>query len=186
MFGPASIVLRTQADHSACCLQPSFRKLTVRLLTFSASAVVLAPAFCFVCCRDLAPCLACCWLCSFPSFHHFSPACCVCSVGVLFSFFDSAGRFARVLRTYSSAHSAHTDSVLLVSSPIVRRLSSTSCCVRQSGVASFLLNVTTRSVGRVSFSVLCLNSLAAHRDLSHLCAARRLLRAARSSSVTLW
>ena len=36
-------------------------------------------------------------------------------------------------------------------------------------------------VGRGSFPVLCLNSLAAHRDLSHLCAARRLLRAARSS-----
>ena len=122
----------------------------------------------------------------FPFLSSFLPCCCVCSVGVLFSFFDSAGRFARVLRTCSSAHSAHTDSVLLVSSPIVRRLSSTSCCVRQSGVASFLLNVTTRSVGRVSFSVLCLNSLAAHRDLSHLCAARRLLRAARSSSVTLW
>ena len=38
----------------AYCLQPSFRKLTVRLLTFSASAVVLAPAFRFVCCRTLA------------------------------------------------------------------------------------------------------------------------------------
>ena len=52
-FGISSIVFRTQAVHSACCLQPSFRKLTVRLLTFSASAVVLAPAFCFVCCRTL-------------------------------------------------------------------------------------------------------------------------------------
>ena len=38
------------------------------------------------------------------------------------------------------------------SSPIVHRLSSTSCCVRQSGGC---------------FSVLCLNSLTAHRDLSH-------------------
>ena len=38
----------------AWCLQPSFRKLTVRLPTFSASAVVLAPRFCSVCCRALA------------------------------------------------------------------------------------------------------------------------------------
>ena len=36
MFGIVSVDSRTQAVHSACCLQPSFRKLTVRLLTFSA------------------------------------------------------------------------------------------------------------------------------------------------------
>ena len=77
---------------------------------------------------------------------------------VPFSFFDSAGRFARVLRTCSSAHSG------------------------QSAVASFQHLVTTGTVGR-GFSVLCLTSLAAHRDLSYLCAARPLLRAARSSSV---
>ena len=53
-FGTASIVFRTQAVHSLCCLQPSFRELVVRLLTYSTSAVVLAPAFCFVCCRALA------------------------------------------------------------------------------------------------------------------------------------
>ena len=103
---------------------------------------------------------------------------------VPFSFFDSAGRFARVLRTYSSAHSAHPEFGPL--SIVVHRRSSTWCCVRQSGVASFLLLVTTGAVGRGSFSVLCLNSLAAHRDLSHWCAARHLLRAARSSSITLW
>ena len=52
-------------------------------------------------------------------------------------------------------------------------------CVRQSDYASFLLLVTTGAVGWGSFSVLCPSSFAAHRDLSHLCAARRLLRAAR-------
>ena len=88
--------------------------------------------------------LSCLLLALLVPFHSsFLPSCCVCSVGVLFSFFDSAGRFARVLRTCSSAHSAQSDSVLLVSSHIVRRLSSTSCCVRQSGVASFLLKVVT-------------------------------------------
>ena len=82
--------------------------------------------------------------------------------------------------------SAHSDSVLRISSPIFHLLSATSCCVRQSGVAGFLLLVATGAVGRGSLSVLCLNSLTAHRDLSHLCVARRLLRVARSCSVTLW
>ena len=68
--------------------------------------------------------------------------------------------------------SAYSDSVLRLSSPIVRRLSSTSCCVRQSGVASFLLLVTTDAVSHGSFC-----------SLSEL---TRCLRAARSSSVTLW
>ena len=53
--------------------------------------------------------------------------------------------------------------------------SATSCCVRQCGVAGFLLLVSTGAVGRGSFTVLCLNSLTAHRGLSLLCVARRLL-----------
>ena len=129
-------------------------------------------------CRFFSSFLPCCWVCCFGS-----PALPDILMPVSFSFFDSAGRFARILRTCSSAHSAHPNSVLWVSSSIVHRVSSTSCCVRQSGAASFLLLVTTGAVGRGDFSVLCQNSLAAHRDL---CAARRLLRAARSTSVTLW
>ena len=49
----------------------------------------------------------------------------------------------------------------------------------------FFFLVTTDAVGRGSFSVLCLNSLAVHRDLRQLCGARRLLLGARSSSRTL-
>ena len=43
----------------------------------------------------------------------------------------------------------------------------------------------TGSSGCDAVSVLCPSSIAAHRDLNHLCAARRLLRAVCSSSCTL-
>ena len=47
---PLQLSFRLKQVIRHACLQASFRKLTVRLLTFSASAVVLAPSFCFVCC----------------------------------------------------------------------------------------------------------------------------------------
>ena len=66
------------------------------------------------------------------------------------------------------------------------RRPSPSCGVRQSDVASFFFLVTTGAVGRGSFSVLCLNSLPAHRDLSPaaLCGSLRLRGALLASSNT--
>ena len=100
--------------------------------------------------------------------------------------------FSSTLRVGLRVSSAH---VLLLT--LLTRLRSSECrhppsvvCLRlravfgESGVASFLLLVTTGAVGRGSFSVLCLNSLAAHRDA--ICVPHVVLRAARSSSVTLW
>ena len=59
---------RTQAVHSACCLQPSFRKLSVRLLTVSACVVVF-------CCRALASLsaasFAACLNCGFSAFRFY-------------------------------------------------------------------------------------------------------------------
>ena len=164
--------------------------LSLRLLTNL--LVLLLPAVGFALVLPTvgyAHCLACCWPCSFASVHHLSPAVGYpLLVDLTFRHIDVC--FLLLLRLCGSVCACPPH--LLFCSPELGPLSivvhrpSSSCCVRQSGVATFLLLVTTGAVGRGSFSVLCLNSLAAHRDLCHQCAARRLLRTARSSSVTLW
>ena len=93
--------------------------------------------------------------------------------------------YALLLRFHHFS-SAHSDSVLRVSSPIVHRHSLASCCVRQYGVASLVDFYSSLALLAVMLSLFCPGSIAAHRDLSHQCAARRLLRAVCSSSCTLW
>ena len=100
---------------------------------------------------------------------------------VPFSFFDSSGRFARVLRAClcspefgppsTVVHRASSIFGLELRSAIWRCLYSSSCHHWRCWLWFFL-------------RFLSKNSHAAHRDLSHPCVTRRLLRAACSSSAT--
>ena len=78
-------------------------------------------------------------------------------------------RFARVLRTCCSAH---PNSVLVVHRP------SSIVFVLRPAICRCLFSFWSPLALFVVVLCLCLNSLAAHRDLSHLCATRRLLRTA--------
>ena len=118
-----------------------------------------------------------------PLLHALCYALLLSSVGVAFVLPAVGYALCFFFHHYSSAHS---DSVLWVSSPIVHRHSLASCCVRQSGVASLVDFFSSLALLAVMLSLFCLSSIAAHRDLSHQCAARRLLRAVCSSSCTLW
>ena len=137
---------------------------SLRLLT--SLLVLLLPAVGF---RFISSFLPCCWVCSFGS-HELLTYCCL---------FPSPSSTLRVGLRVSSALVLLLTLLTLTRSSEYRRPSSIvvlrlRAAFWQSGVASFLLLVTTGAVGRGSFSVRCLNSLAAHRDLSHRCRTSRL------------
>ena len=117
-------------------------------------------------------------LCSFPSFHHFSPA-----VVYALLVFSSPSSTLRVGLRVSSALVLLLTLLTLIQSSWYRHTSSVVFLRLRAVFANLALPLfflkSPLDLLVVVLSLLCLNSLAAHRDLSHLCAARRLLRAAR-------